>query len=208
MRKHGLAVALTAVLVVAPASAFGQAGITQLMTGPIPLARGDMTIGGYVSVEEEFDLFGIWRTGTSGNLDLGLRAGYTDAGDGGVHLGGDLRYGVHRGTENFPLALGLVGGLQIAVTDRANRFTVPFGVSLGKEVGTAETPVLLYGAPYLRIDTIDPDVGDSDTELEITVELGGQVQVSPRLWVDGALALASDDDDNVAFAIGLRWGLR
>lgn len=208
MCKHGLAVALTAVLVVAPASVFGQAGITQLMTGPIPLARGDMTIGGYVSVEEEFDLFGIWRTATSGSLDLGLRAGYTDAGDGGLHLGGDLRYGIHRGTDNFPLALALVGGLQIAVTDFGNILAIPLGVSLGKDVGTGDTPVLLYGSPRLRIERVDPDFGDADTELEITVELGGQVQVSPRLWVDGALALASDDDDNVAFAVGLRWGLR
>lgn len=210
MRKGWIVVGALVVLfvpvaLVAPASASAQAGITQFMTGPTPQPRGVSSIGGYVSIEEEFDLFGIYRAGLSSGLDIGARLGYTDAGDGGVHLGGDLRYALHGGTENFPLALALVGGVQISLMDRVNLFAIPFGVSLGREVGTEEMPVMLYGSPRLRIETVDPDTGDSDTELEITVELGGQVQLSPRLFADGALALASDDDDNVAFAVGLRW---
>ena len=204
MRRIGWVVLIVATFVL-PASARGQAGVTPLLTGPTPLTAGATSIGGYVSVEDEFDVFGIFRYGLQSDLDLGLRAGYTDAGGGGLHMGGDLRYGLSRGSRDFPLAVGLVGGVQISLMDNGNLIAIPFGVSLGKEVGTPELPVLLYGAPHLRIMSFDPDFGRNDTDLELSVELGGQLQVTPRLSVDGALTLASDDNDNVAFAIGLRW---
>lgn len=188
-----------------PGTAKAQAGVTPLLTGPNTLPTRALDIGGYVTIEDEFDVFGAMRLAVQRDFDLGVRAGYTDAADGGVHLGGDLRYRVHGGTDNFPLALAFVGGLQLSFADDANLIAVPFGVSLGRLVGTNETPVMLYGAPHLRIMSIDPDNADGDTELELSVELGAQVQVTPRLFFDGALTLASDDDDNVGLGLGLRW---
>lgn len=204
MRRIGWVTGIAAIIAL-PASAWAQAGVTPLLTGPTPVAAGAMNIGGYVTVEDQFDFFGVFRYGLQTGLDLGVRAGYTDAGGGGLHLGGDLRYGLSRGSENFPLALGLVGGLQLSLLDRGNLIAIPFGVSLGKDVGTPQLPVLLYGAPHLRVMYFNPDIGPNDTRLELSVEMGSQLQVTPRLSVDAALTLASDDNDNVAFAVGLRW---
>lgn len=204
MRRRWAWIAAAALLL-GPVPAFGQAGVTQLLTGPFTVPPAARDIGGYISIEDDFDLFGVYRGPIRSGFDYGLRAGYTDAAGGGVHLGGELRYEMHHGSQDFPLAAALVGGAQLTFADFGNVFAIPFGVSLGRDVGNDELPVLLYGAPHLRIMSVDPDRGQSDTRLELSVELGGQLQLSNRLYADGALTLASDDDDNVAFAIGLRW---
>ena len=155
------------VLVFTPASAFAQAAITPLMTSPLALDNGSHEFGGYITIEDEIDVFGVYRRGFSQGLDFGLRGGYTSAGDGGLHIGGDLRFGLSgftSGETSIPVAL--VVGLQLSFTDFGNLIAIPFGASIGAELGSEERPLVLYGMPYLEVVRFDPDGFDSNTELE------------------------------------------
>jgi hypothetical protein len=82
---------------------------------------------------------------------------------------------------------------------------VPFGVSIGTDVGNAERSVIIYGLPFLEIDRLDPDAAGSDTELEFGVELGGEVEIS-RNWIGNAVfSVSSHNGDEVHLALGVIW---
>jgi hypothetical protein len=81
--------------------------------------------------------------------------------------------------------------------------SVPFGISLGADVGTPERPVILFGLPYLTVNRYDPDGRDANTDLELGVELGGEVNITDELMFSGALTIASNDNDNIELALGL-----
>lgn len=191
------------VLAVSPVSAFAQAGVTPLATGPEALPQRAMELRGYFTIEEEIDIFGVYRRGVGGNIDFGVRAGYTDAAEGGFHVGGDLRYQLPAGDMDVDFAV--VGGLQASFMDLANLLAVPFGVSIGTDVGSGERSVVLYGLPFLEIDRIDPDVGESDTELEFGVELGGDIEINRNWIASAALSISSHEDDTVHLALGVIW---
>jgi hypothetical protein len=191
------------VLTVTPATAFAQWGATRLMTSPDALGRSQMEARGYFSIGEEIDVFGVYRRGVGGNIDFGLRAGYTGYFDGGFHLGGDLRYEFPvSGTE---LQFALAGGVQASFMDFANLIALPFGVSIGTDVSSGERSVVVYAMPFLEFDRYDPDVGDSDTEFEGGVELGGEVEISANWIANAVLSFSSHTDDNVHIALGVIW---
>jgi hypothetical protein len=191
-----------AVVALTPASVYAQAGITPLRTGPIPLARRDIEFRGYVTIEDDFDLFAVYRQGVGGNFDFGVRAGYSDIADGGFHFGGDLRYGLPWDTGS-QLQFALAGGAQFTLADAGNRLTVPFGISIGADVGDEERAVVLYGLPKLMVVNTDPDVGGSETDLEFGVEMGGEVEITANWIFDGALTIATNNDDNIELALGI-----
>ena len=85
MRGVGLVMAVVAVAI-APATALAQAGVTPLLTGPHALSSRQMEFRGYITIEDDIDLFGVYRRGMA-QFDFGVRAGFTDAGGGGLHLG-------------------------------------------------------------------------------------------------------------------------
>ncbi len=191
------------VLALTPATSFAQAGVTRLLTEPIALTQRQMEVRGYVSIEEEIEVFGVYRRGVGGNIDFGVRAGYTDAAEGGINIGGDLRYQLP--TTGMDVEFALVGGLQATFADLANLIAVPFGVSIGTDVGNAERSVVLYGLPFLEIDRIDPDGAGSDTELEFGVELGASVEITPNWLGSAGLSVSSHEDDEVHLALGVIW---
>lgn len=201
MKLVRLACSLLA-LALMPAVAFAQAGETPLAVSPVPLAIGGMEFRGYVTIEDHLDLFGVYRYGFGQDVDFGLRAGYSDVGGGGFHFGGDLRYGLPwgRGSE---LRYAAAVGLQFTLADFGNILSVPFGVSIGADVGSAERPVMLFGLPHFTVDRYDPDGGGANTELEFGVELGGEVTLTESLIFDGVLTIASNDNDNIELALGL-----
>lgn len=193
-------------LAITPAAVFAQAGVTPLMTGPRALEGGRSDIGAYVTIENDIDVFGVFRRGIGEGFDFGLRAGYTDAAGGGLHLGGDLRYGLTGfQADGTAIPVALVGGVQLSFMDAANLISVPFGASIGVELGSDTRPLTLYGLPFLEIDRIDPDAGNSDTELEFGIELGGEVLITNDLWGIADLSVSSHDDDNVSLALGVAW---
>lgn len=191
---------------ISPAAAFAQAGVTPLGVDPYPLNSGINEVRGYVTIEDEIDLFGVYRRGLGGDLDFGLRLGYTDAADGGLHLGGDLRFGLP--VEGSELGFGLAGGLQLTFADVANLIAVPFGVSIGADIGNEDRSVILYGLPHLLVERIDIDDafgGGDETELEFGVELAGEIELTRQWWFHSILTIATNDDDNVELALGVIW---
>jgi hypothetical protein len=191
------------VLAVTPLSAFAQNATTRLMTGPDALGQRQMEARGYISIADEVDIFGVYRRGVGGNIDFGLRAGYTGYADGGFHLGGDLRYELPiSGTQ---LEFALVGGVQASFMDLGNVIAVPVGVSIGADVSSGPRSVVVYALPFLEIDRIDPDAAGSDTEFEGGVELGGEVEIVPG-WIGHAvLSISSHDDDEIDLTLGVIW---
>jgi hypothetical protein len=191
------------VLAVTPVTAFAQNATTRLMTSPDVLGRGQMEVRGDISIADEIDVFGVYRRGMGGNLDFGVRFGYTGYADGGFHLGGDLRYELPvSGTQ---LQLALAGGLQASFMDLGNVIAVPFGLSIGADVSTGTRSVVVYALPFLEFDRIDPDGAGSDTEFEGGVELGGEVEIAPG-WIGNAvLSISSHNDDEVDLTLGVIW---
>lgn len=189
-------------LTLIPSVSFAQGGETPLALSPRPLDMTEMEFRGYVTIENDFDLFGVYRHGIGRDVDFGLRAGYSDVWRGGFHFGGDLRYGLPwgRGTE---LRYAAAVGLQFTLADRGNILSVPFGVSIGSDVGTMERPVMLFGLPYFAVNRYDPDGFGADTQLEFGVEFGGEVTLSDALMFNGVLTIASNDDSNIELALGL-----
>lgn len=188
-----------------PVAAHAQAGVTPLLAGPLDTGRGS-EFGGYISIEEEIDFFGLYRFAAGPRTAVGLRAGYTDLAGGGLHIGGDARYGLRHSNPDLPLQFALAGGVQFTFADAGNLLAIPFGIAIGADVGEGARPVILYGLPHLLIERFDPDGPfDSDTEVEFGVDLGGEVLVSRRLWGIGVLTIASNDNDNVALALGLTY---
>jgi hypothetical protein len=206
MPRLSSSLGLLLALSLSPVLAFAQGGVTPLAVDPYPLASGVNEFRGYVTIEDNWDLFGVFRRGLSGDLDFGLRLGYTDAFGDGLHLGGDIRYGLPiEGTE---LAFALAAGLQFTFADFRNVIAVPFGVSIGADIGNEERSVILYGLPHFLVEHFDfdrpGDRNDADeTELEFGLEMGGEIGLTRTLWFHPALTIATNDDDNVELALGI-----
>ncbi len=192
-------------LAFAPAAALAQAGTTPLLAGPFPTAAGHSQFGGFVSIEDEFDVFALFRHGLQNSLDFGLRAGYTDVFGGGAHVGGDIRYGIPNNNPDMPLTFAVIGGFQASFVSNGNLLAFPLGVSIGAMVGGSDRAVLIYGLPRLTVERRDPDNGASNTDLEFAVEFGTAIELTPTLSFEGNLAVASNKGDNIALALGLSY---
>ncbi len=190
------------ILAITPSVASAQRGTTPLILGPIPLGPARSEIGGYITIEDDIDLFGIYRHSISPGVDLGIRIGYTSAFNDGVNFGGDIRYHVASPKEGLRVHTSVIGGFQLTLAEDANVIQVPFGASIGAHVGSGQRALLLYGAPYLFVIRRDPDVRAANTDLEFGLDLGIRVDVTPKLIFDGLLTITSDDD-NVSLALGL-----
>jgi len=188
------------VLLAAPTAVLAQSGETPLAVSPMALASNDYEFRGYLTIEDDMDFFGVYRRGVGNSIDFGLRAGYSNFANGGFHIGGDVRYQMPWGASS-PLKYAIVGGLQLTFAD-ADLLSVPFGVSLGADVGSDERPVVVYGAPLLVIDRYS-GFGDSQTELEFNLELGGEVNITSQWIFSGVLTIATNSNDSVELGLGI-----
>ena len=188
------------VLFITPVTAFGQAGETPLTLSPMALAHNDYEFRGYLTIEDDMDFFGVYRRGVGNGIDFGLRAGYSQFANGGLHIGGDVRYQMPWGASSA-LKYAIVGGLQLTFAD-ADLLSVPFGVTLGADVGSDERPVVVYGTPLLVIDRYS-GFGSSQTELEFNLELGGEVNITSEWIFSGVLTIATNSNDSVELGLGV-----
>lgn len=190
------------VILLTPAAAAAQTGITPLLTGPQTVPAAQNQFAGYFTLEDDIDLFGVYRRGMGSGFDFGLRAGFSDVGDGALHLGGDLHFEIST-SPGTDVGLAFAAGLQFTFADNVNILSVPFGLAIGSEVGTGQRDIFIWGMPFLDVYRVDPDGFDAETDLEFGVELGSTVELSPSLDFNGALTIASHDDNNVSLALGI-----
>ncbi len=173
-------------------------GNQPLMTEPAVVQ--EQSTGGYLLLGDNVDLFGVYRQRMSQQADFGLRLGFTDTGDGGVTLGGDLRYYLGYLEPTFRLDFAAVSGLQLGFAGNAKIISIPIGVSVGTTVA-ADYPVTLYILPHARIDTIDPDGAKSNTQINIAVDFGSALRLSRQALVPIVLTIS----EQVAFTVGFNY---
>lgn len=151
--------------------------------------------GGDVGVE------GIWRQ--SGNLNLGVRLGVVDE---RVLLGAEF-YNPIRLSQS-PVLLSWLLGFGATFGDNVTWLRVPFGVSLGANLGNpGGIHVTPYVHPRVALDVVAFDVGDeeqTDTDVNFDVDLGADVLLSPA-WTLKVGATVGESD---AFGVGLAYRLQ
>lgn len=162
-------------------------------------------VGVYVTrADEATGLIGIWRQ--SGNLNLGVRAGVADLDNaGGSLLVGAELYG--------PLNTLLPGsGLELAWTlgggavfgDNITTASIPFGLSVGVQLGSGSISILPYVHPRVSLDIISVEFAgeeETDTEGSFALDLGADINLSDRFLVRVGGSFA----DRESFGVGIAY---
>ena len=201
MRQRTL-VTLAALLVLWPAAARAQSWESPTFFAP----RTADDIGLYLYDPEGGDLglVGIWRQ--SGTLNLGVRAGFGSVGGDRLLLIGAEVYGmlVEPDAER-PLAIAWIAGAG-ATTDGALVLRIPVGVSAGARLPAGDLVFTPYVHPrialdYTSVDGVDGADGYSDTQLNLDVDVGAELEVGSSWLVRAAFTLG----DRTAFGAGLAY---
>ncbi|HEX8242043.1 MAG TPA: hypothetical protein VF541_01060 [Longimicrobium sp.] len=191
MRKLAFACTAAAVLMAAvPAAA-------QVFTPTFQSTRrGASDIGLYLSDGPgDLAVEGIWRR-NFGTGDLGLRAGFADAGDGYVLLGADWRQPLALGTA--PVDLALTFGAQGALGD-VSGIGGQVGLAFGHTFAQPEVTITPYVHPRLAI--VAPISDNGDAELNVLADIGADFDFAPNLSLRVGVNLGSGAD----WGIGLAW---
>ncbi len=144
----------------------------------------------------EWALEGFYGYGR-GPWDVGLRAGYMDAGDGVFLLGADARTRVVNSSESFPLDGALTLGVGTAINGGTTLF-LPVGLSLGRRVllEGSETSFVPYVHPVMT-----PVLWEGEDEIQFTLGIGVDIKFTRNLDVRVAGALGDRDGVSIGFAI-------
>ncbi len=203
MKKSLLAVGLVAVMVffsVSQAQFLGQLSTAQ-SPGP-----GNSVAGGYFGIyENAFSFFGQFRYGFANYLDGAVKVGFIniDAGpddQAGLLLGGDLKYQLLDATLGDPFDLAIGGMTEFAVVSDFNTFSLggtvigsyPFEMRNGRHISP-------YGRFNMRMQRVSN--GFSDTDLEIEVDLGSQIELSADWSLIGEFIIW----DDIGFLLGFNY---
>ena len=134
-------------------------------------------------------LEGIWRSGP-----VGLRAGYVDAADGLLSIGGEVRVPL-----TAPIDIAFTAGAQGLIGD-VDAIGVQAGLSLGHRFvnpGLALTPYI-----HPRVALIDGFATDDDWDSELIAELGLDAEFSQNLILRLSVGLSDESPD---VGLGLAW---
>jgi hypothetical protein len=151
----------------------------------------------------DLGLMGIWRQ--SGAINLGVRAGFGGvSGDRTVLVGAEL-YGllVEPNADNVVAAAWLVAAG--ATFDGATWLRIPAGVSLGARLDAGGFAVTPYAYPRVSFDLVSVDVAgveETDTEFNVDIDLGAEVQLDERFLLRGAFTIG--DRNTVGFGLAYR----
>jgi hypothetical protein len=190
----------------ARANAFGQ------LIPASPLMGGNNLFGVHLLLGDRVDdvgLLGQVRFSSSPKLDWGLQLGFTDAGDGGVMLGGDIRPILRRQDDEVPLDLAFDGGLGLTITDNVTVFELVPAIEgshrFAMDSGGALSPYLGVGLD-VNISSFDNNGnGDnSDTNVDVVARFGLEWEVSSKFGIQGEFGVGDPANDfimgvNVAF---------
>jgi len=184
---------LSSAIALAASMATASAASAQVFTPTFmgPASSGD--VGVYVSdAVGGTAIEGIWRQ-RAGSYDLGLRAGFIDAGDGALSVGAELRSPLH--VQSEPISLALTAGAQGVFGD-GNAIGVQGGITAGHTF----VPGAFTLSPYVhpRIALTRPLADGADFGADVLADLGVDLGFQPNLSVRLNVGLSSHGPD---------WGL-
>ncbi len=160
-----------------------------------------------------------WREGTAAGSQLSLDVGLADPEAQGADvfliLGGQYAHSLARSTPDMPLDVLLTAGAFTQFGNDILLLSVPVGVSVGHRFplpGTqlAITPYIhpRLALQYVSFDT--PTGNQSDTELDIAFDIGGNLDLSPRLALRLSATFGGDgvlgNGENIG--VSLAWSPR
>jgi len=203
-----------AILMAFPVNTFAQSG---LLFGNLQMARtigdGATRMGGAFVVGDEATTF--YATGThgfgmftEGRLRLGLSEADYPGSNPEISIGAEIKYqfwnyeGQNSLGQNIddPIDLAFTGFFEhvshsiFKVTSFGGGVIAskPFKMNDGKKYGP-------YARAAIRLTTLDPKVGQSDTDFKFTLTPGGMVQLNRTMNVHAEINF----DDNTSFALGI-----
>ena len=190
--------AITFALLAIAGGAQAQAWNSPSFLGPHPTAD----LGVYVIDGEIGDVGvqGIWRK--TGAMNLGVRLGFVDAGDGvlqaGLETWGDL---VVSDDAEFPLDVAWTAGIGASING-VSTLSVPAGVSIGQTFEAGSITMQVYGHPRLVLVAFENPVDDDlELDLEGQFDLGTDLYLSDDVTVRVGVSLGEAD----ALGIGVAW---
>lgn len=149
-----------------------------------------------------------WREGVAPRWQLGVDAGLADP-DGNVStrlvLGAHVARELSRATADFPFDVVLTGGIGFSSADGQNVLRLPFGASVGHrfalEGGMQITP---FVHPRLSFDRCsDCELGASDSKLNVNVDVGVGLQLTPQVALRVAAIAGGSDYLGSGNGVGL-----
>lgn len=175
------------------------------------LAVNARQFGAYVDFSENTaGLMAQLRLSFYPNVDFGFQGGLSrlDLGSSTkttLRLGSDLRVGVGRAGQRFPVDVAAGGALGVETTD--NYTSIRLGPSL---VVSREMPlsggssVVPYAGAMFCFNNVSVH-GESDTDFSLPLRAGAELRAIPgvRIAAELQLRLGDDFDDDVAFAAGV-----
>ena len=153
-----------------------------------------------------------WREGTAPGTQLSLDLGLADPDVEGMDtffmVGGQYGRMLTQARADMPLDIMLTVGVFSQFGNDLTLVGVPVGVSVGHRFPLAGTSMAItpYVHPRVSLDYASFD-GESDTEVNITFDIGGNLELSPQL----ALRVTALFGDADAIGLSLAWtprGLR
>ena len=143
-----------------------------------------------------------WREGVATRSQLSLDAGFADVegpdSDLMLVLGGQYAYQMVRASGDSPLDLLFTAGVFVRMgPDERSAMSVPFGVSLGHRF-VLDGPLAI--TPYVH-PRISIDMFNSDSDLNINFDIGGNFEINNRLAIRFSAALGEAD----AIGFSLAW---
>lgn len=154
-----------------------------------------------------------WREGTTVgsqiSFDLGLADPDAEGADVYLMLGGQFARSLARSRPDMPLDVLFTAGIFSQFGNDMTFLSVPVGASIGHRFPIEGTAMAItpYLHPRLALQyiSVDTPLGDgSDTEIDISFDVGGSLEFSPQL----ALRLSATFGDVDVLGLSLAWSPR
>src|SRR5690606_6167266 len=120
----------------------------------------------------DLGIMASWRGTSPVGLRFGIAEDFTD--DIGVFGGVDFSGGITRASSDFPLDVDWLVGVGLSGGEFA-LLTVPFGVTLGRQLPAEGATFTPYGTPRLMVDACLDCPGNDDLDLDFAIDLGVDV---------------------------------
>ena len=175
------------------------------------LAVNGRQFGAYVDFSENTTgLLAQLRLSFYPNVDFGFQGGLSRLDMGGstkttLRLGSDVRVGVVRAGERFPVDVAAGGAIGVETSDNYTSIRLgPSAVASRSFALSGDAAIVPYAGAMLCFANLSSH-GESETDFSLPLRVGGELRAIPgvRITAELQLRLGDDFDDDVAFAAGV-----